>query len=64
MKTLVLPTSTDTSIPWDATVYDTDNFWSAGNPTRFTIPSGVSKVRLKPNFCSLARNEREKWRKG
>ncbi len=43
-------TSTDTPMPWDATVYDTDGFWSAGNPTRLTIPSGASKVRLKGNI--------------
>jgi hypothetical protein len=42
--------STDVAIPWDATVYDTDTFWSAGNPTRLTVPAGVSKVRLKGNI--------------
>ncbi|MGW8177404.1 MAG: hypothetical protein ACWGQW_01190 [bacterium] len=35
-----------TPIPWDATLYDTDSFWSASNPTRLTVPAGVSKVRL------------------
>jgi hypothetical protein len=43
-------TSTDTATPWDAIVYDTDGFWSASNPTRFTIPSAISKVRLKGNI--------------
>jgi hypothetical protein len=33
-------------IDWDTTEYDTDSFWSALNPSRLTIPSGVSKVRL------------------
>jgi hypothetical protein len=42
--------STDVAIPWDAVVYDTDAYWSAGNPTRLTIPAGVSKVRLKGNI--------------
>ena len=42
--------STDVAIPWDAAVYDTDTFWSAGNPTRLTVPTGVSKVRLKGNI--------------
>jgi hypothetical protein len=32
------------------TVYDTDAFWSAGNPTRLTVPAGVSKGRLKGNI--------------
>jgi hypothetical protein len=42
--------STDVAIPWDATVYDTDTFWSAGTPTRLTVPAGVSRVRLKGNI--------------
>lgn len=42
--------SSDVTIPWDATVYDTDAFWSAGSPTRLTVPAGVSKVRLKGNL--------------
>lgn len=27
---------TDTNIPWDAVVYDTNGFWIASSPTRFT----------------------------
>jgi hypothetical protein len=42
--------STDVAMPWDAIVYDTNTFWSAGNPTRLTVPSGISKVRLKGNI--------------
>ena len=42
--------STDVAIPRDAAVYDTDAFWSAGNPTRLTVPAGVAKVRLKGNI--------------
>lgn len=44
--------STDTSISFNATTYDTDGFWSAGTPTRLTIPSGkgITKVRLS---CGL-----------
>jgi hypothetical protein len=34
-------------IPFESTVYDTDVFWDAGNPSRITIPSGVTKVRLQ-----------------
>lgn len=33
-------------VPWQTTDYDTDGFWSVGNPSRFTIPAGVTKVRL------------------
>ncbi len=31
---------------WQTAVYDTDTFWSAGNPTRLTVPAGVTRVRL------------------
>ena len=31
---------------WQAAVYDTDAFWSAGDPTRLTVPAGVTRVRL------------------
>lgn len=34
------------ALPWQATDYDTSGFWSAGQPTRFTIPAGVKKIRL------------------
>jgi hypothetical protein len=42
--------STDTVIPWDATEFDTEGFWDSGNPTRLTVPSGVSRVRLLGNI--------------
>lgn len=35
---------------WDTADYDTDSIWSAGNPTRLTVPSGVTRVRLVANF--------------
>ena len=39
--------STTTPVPWDATEWqDGGSWWSAGNPTRLTVPAGVSKVRL------------------
>jgi hypothetical protein len=42
--------ATSLSFPWIAAwqtaVYDTDAFWSAGNPTRLTVPAGVTRVRL------------------
>ena len=34
-------------MPFQSTVYDTDAFWDAGNPSRLTIPAGVTKVRLQ-----------------
>lgn len=39
-------------VPWDATDYDTDGFWSAAAPTRFTVPAGVSKVRLSGSLAA------------
>ena len=33
-------------ISWASTDYDTKGFWSASQPTRLTIPAGVSWVRL------------------
>lgn len=34
-------------VPWDGVDYDTNTFWSAGSPGRFTIPAGVKKIRLQ-----------------
>lgn len=34
---------------WDVEAYDTNGFWSASSPGRFTIPAGISKVVLKAN---------------
>jgi hypothetical protein len=42
--------STGVAVPWDAIVYDTDAFWDSGDPTRLTIPAGVTEVRLKGNI--------------
>jgi hypothetical protein len=42
-----IPNSTDTAISWSNTRYDSDGFWSAGAPTRLTVPSGkAGKYRL------------------
>jgi hypothetical protein len=38
--------SAATYLVWDDTEYDTDGLWSAGSPQYFTIPAGVTKVRL------------------
>jgi len=34
------------SIPWNGVVYDTGGFWSVGQPTRLTVPAGVSRVKV------------------
>lgn len=36
-----------TTLPLDGAVRDTEGFWNASNRSRFTIPAGVSKVRMK-----------------
>lgn len=41
----------DYAIVWDSVSYDTSSFWSAGAPTRLTIPSGVSKVMLNTTMA-------------
>ncbi|TGT72900.1 hypothetical protein EN802_13555 [bacterium M00.F.Ca.ET.159.01.1.1] len=44
-----ITTATETPVTWESAVYDSDSIWSAGSPTRLTVPSGVTKVRLKAN---------------
>lgn len=31
---------------WDTATYDLHGYWSAGNPSRITIPIGVTKIRI------------------
>lgn len=42
------PSGTQTNISWSSAVYDTTGgiFWSAGNPSAITIPTGVSCVKF------------------
>lgn len=37
---------TGTAITWQASAIDTESIWSVGAPTRLTVPTGVTKVRL------------------
>lgn len=39
-----IPNDVLTILDFDSTVYDTNAFWSGANPSRFTIPAGISKV--------------------
>lgn len=41
-----IPNSTQTTLSWQTTEYDTSSIWSAGSPTRLTVPTGVTKVKL------------------
>lgn len=38
--------ATPTAASWSTVQYDDLSFWSAGNPTRITIPADVTRVRL------------------
>lgn len=44
-----IASGSETTLPLDAAVYDTDGFWSAGSPTRLTVPEGVSRVIVAAN---------------
>lgn len=38
--------NTETAIPWDAADHDDGTMWSAGFPTRLTVPTNFSRVRI------------------
>ena len=44
-----LNTKTTLYVPWQSTLYNTSGFWNPTNPTRLTVPKGVSKVRIGAN---------------
>lgn len=35
------------TIPFDSAVFDTDTFWSAGTPSRLTIPTGIGITHVE-----------------
>lgn len=39
---------------WDVVDYDTDGFWSAAQPSRLTVPTGITKVRLTTTLAPTA----------
>lgn len=46
---LSLASGIATTLAWQAAELDTTAFWSAGAPTRLTVPAGVTKVRITAN---------------
>jgi len=44
---VTIPDGIATSITWDVPEYDTETYFDISNPSRFTIPIGVSKIILK-----------------
>lgn len=49
-----IPAVTDTTIPWDQVDREVGSWWSAANPTRLTVPSGVTRVRVSGNVLGSA----------
>jgi hypothetical protein len=47
-------TTAEQIISWTSEAYDTDAMWSAGAPTRLTVPSGVTMVELFAGMRSTA----------
>ncbi len=45
-----IPSATDTAMSWQAEIYNVGNWWTSESPTRLTVPSGVSRVRLTANL--------------
>jgi hypothetical protein len=44
-----VPANTETTITFNNTIYDTDSFWSNANPSRLTVPAGVTRVIVSAN---------------
>lgn len=54
-RSSTLSSFTSGTISWETEYADTGSFWTSGSPTRFTVPSGVTRVRLTANVeCSTA----------
>lgn len=49
---LAIPGGLAVAIQWPLPVIDTANFWSAAEPDRFTIPTGVEYVQFTFNFAA------------
>jgi hypothetical protein len=41
--------NTETAMTFNSTIYDTDSFWSNANPSRLTVPAGVTRVVVSGN---------------
>lgn len=44
-----ISSNTNTAISWSSAEYDAASLWSAGSPTRLTVPTGVQRIRLSGN---------------
>lgn len=43
---LTIGNNSETAVTWPTPIYDDLTFWSSGAPTRLTIPSNVSRIRI------------------
>lgn len=46
VRTSALAVVPPQTIAWQAAQFDTNGFWNIANPSRLTVPTGVSKIRL------------------
>ena len=49
-----LPGLVNTILVWPLPVIDTLSFWSAGNPTRITIPAGIEAVEFTGGWADVS----------
>lgn len=49
-----IPGSATTPLTWQVEQYDTDGFFTTGQPTRLTVPAGVIRVRLSAGLTFTA----------
>lgn len=50
--TQTAPASALTAISWDAAIFDDASFWDVADPTRITVPAGVSRIELTGGWFS------------
>jgi len=48
----IINLTSGSNVPFSETVYDTDGIWNVGNPSRLTVPAGVSRVRITASMES------------
>ena len=50
--------TSQTTVPFEAAYEDTDNFWNVSNPSRLTVPAGLTKIKLfyTIHFKNVANN--------
>ena len=66
--TQLIPNESYTKVSFNNVIYDTDGFYNNNLPTRLTVPSGVSKVKVIANIewgqTGTGRRVVEIWKNG